>query len=116
MEEQANIVFALATDSVLIGSIAFVKDKVVKHNQGKFSNLARFTTESFVEYVLEEGIKAVDNAVDADVKRRNEKHYIDAMATLTVKEDATLEDLQKYQKQVAALRRKYGIGGDQKQV
>lgn len=109
-------VFAIDSDSALIGTIAFVFDKVKKHNQGKYSNLARFSTESYIQHLLEMGIKAEDNGVDADIKRRNEAAYVEAMAKLSLKNDATLEELQVYHKQVSALKRKYGIGGDAQQV
>jgi hypothetical protein len=115
-------VLVINADHVLVPSIAFVFDKVKKHNQGKFSNLARFSTESFVEYLLEQGIRTVDNAVDADIERRNHAAYIDAMAKLTPP-TPNEKDPQKYADalgvyltQIDKLRVKYGIGGSQKEV
>lgn len=113
---QATNVFAIASDSPMVGTIAFVFDKVKKHNQGKYSNLARFSTEAFVEKLLETGIQAMDNAVDADIKRRNEAAYVDAMGKLTPPTGDDLSALMTYSKQVSALKRKYGIGGDAQQV
>ncbi len=101
----------------MITSIAYVRDKVVKHNQGKFANLSRYSMEGFVEYLMECGINAVDNAVDADIKRRNEAAYVDAMSKLTAPaETAEPDAMVKYFQTIAALKRKFGIGGDQKQV
>lgn len=114
---ESNVVWTLLNDSVLITSIAYVRDKVVKHNQGKFSNLARYSMEGFVEYLMECGINAVDNAVDADIKRRNEAAYVDAMSKLTAPADTASElEMVAYFRQISALKRKYGIGGDQHKV
>ncbi len=115
--EESNVVWTLNEDSILITSIAYVRDKVVKHNQGKFANLARYSREGFVEYLMECGINTVDNAVDADIKRRNEAAYVDAMSKLTAPADTASElEMVAYFRQISALKRKYGIGGDQKQV
>lgn len=117
LESNTNAVWTLTNDSILITSIAYVRDKVVKHNQGKFSNLARYSMEGFVEYLFECGINAVDNAVDADIKRRNEAAYVDAMSKLTAPADtAAPEEMVKYFQAIATLKRKYGIGGDRKEV
>lgn len=116
-QQESNVVWTLLNDSILITSIAYVRDKVVKHNQGKFANLSRYSMEGFVEYLMECGINAVDNAVDADIKRRNEAAYVDAMGKLTQPADLTdVDAMTKYLGACAALKRKYGIGGDQKQV
>lgn len=116
-QKQIKVVFSIDENSTLIPTIAYVFDKVKKHNQGKYSNLARFSTESFVEYLLETGISAVDNAVDADIKRRNEAAYVDAMGKLQAPADATdVDAMGKYLMQCDALKRKYGIGGSQKEV
>jgi len=115
--QKQNIVWTLTNDSILITSVAYVRDKVVKHNQGKFANLARYSMEGFVEYLFECGINAVDNAVDADIKRRNEAAYVDAMSKLVQPADLTdVDAMTKYLTAIATLKRKYGIGGDQKQV
>ena len=119
MKEEATAskqVFAINEDSIHVPTIAFVFDKVKKHNQGKYSNLARFSTESFVEYLLETGITAVDNAVDADIKRRNEAAYVDAMGKLSAPTGDDIDALMTYSRQVSALKRKFGIGGDAKEV
>src|SRR5258708_2565083 len=95
--QKQNVVWTLTNDSILITSIAYVRDKVVKHNQGKFANLSRYSMEGFVEYLMECGINAVDNAVDADIKRRNEAAYVDAMSKLTAPADtAAPEEMVKY--------------------
>lgn len=116
-----QVVLSIDENHVLVPSIAFVFDKVKKHNQGKFSNLARFSRESFTEYLLEQGIRTVDNAVDADIERRNKDAYVQAMAKL--QQPAPDADAQKYADalgkylmQVDALKRRYGIGGSQKEV
>jgi hypothetical protein len=115
--QKQNIVWTLTNDSILITSVAYVRDKVVKHNQGKFANLARYSMEGFVEYLFECGINAVDNSVDSDIKRRNEAAYVDAMSKLTAPaETAEPDAMVKYFQTIAALKRKFGIGGDQKQV
>lgn len=116
-QNETNVVWTLTSDSILITSVAYVFDKVKKHNQGKFANLARYSTEGFVEYLFECGINAVDNAVEADIKRRNEAAYIDAMSKLIAPaETADPNEMAKYFHAIAALKRKFGIGGDQKQV
>lgn len=121
-KQDVAVVLSIDENHVLVPSIAFVFDKVRKHNQGKFSNLARFSRESFCEYLLEQGIRTVDNAVDADMKRRDEAAYVDAMAKLQ-QPSSDEKDPQKYADalgnylmQVDALKRKYHIGGTQKEV
>ncbi len=120
-QSPANVVWTLQNDSILITSIAYVRDKVVRHNQGKYANLSRYSLEGFVEYLLECGINAVDNAVDADIKRRNEAAYVDAMSKLqapdtNLKPDAYAGALTTYMQTISALKRKFQIGGEQKQV
>jgi hypothetical protein len=115
--QESNVVWTLLQDSILITSIAYVRDKVIKHNQGKFANLSRYSLEGFVEYLMECGINAVDNAVDADIKRRNEAAYVDAMSKLTAPADTASElEMVAYFRQISALKRKYGIGGDKQTV
>lgn len=120
--KQIVIVLSIDENHVLVPSIAFVFDKVKKHNQGKFSNLARFSREAFTEYLLEQGIRAVDNAVDADIERRNKEAYVQAMAKLQAPQQdeknpqAYADALGKYLMQIDALKRKFGIGGTQQQV
>lgn len=114
--QEATVVFSLEENSVLVPSIAFVFDKVQKHNQGKYSNLARYSREGFVEYLLETGINAVSNAVDADIKRRNEAAYVDAMSKLTAPTGDSEIELRAYMQAVRNLKRKYGIGGDKQEV
>jgi hypothetical protein len=117
MSETTRVLFTLESDSPLVGTIAFVKDKVVKHNQGKFSNLARYSKEGFIEYLLELGITACDNAVDADVKRRNEAAYVSAMAKLDAPSDPNDTDaMQVYFRRIASLKQKFGIGGTATEV
>lgn len=115
-ESNKNVVWTLTNDSVLITSVAYVRDKVVRHNQGKYANLSRYSLEGFVEYLMECGINAVDNAVDADIKRRNEAAYIDAMSKLTAPATNDADAMVKYFHAIAALKRKFGIGGDQQEV
>jgi len=115
--EQTNIVWSLSNDSILITSIAFIFDRVKQHNQGKYSNLARYSLEGFVEYLMEVGINATNNALDADIDRRNREAFTKAMAQLDPPKD--VEDpvqLQQYANRVTALRRKYHIGGEAKEV
>jgi hypothetical protein len=121
-KQEVAVVITIDENHVLVPSIAFVFDKVRKHNQGKFSNLARFSRESFCEYLLEQGIRTVDNAVDADMKRRDEAAYVEAMAKLQ-QPTPNEKDPQKYADalgayllQVDALKKKFHIGGTQQQV
>lgn len=111
-----STLFSIDTDHVLVPSIQFVQDKVQKHNQGKFSHLARFSRESFVEYLLEQGINSVGNAVDADMERRNKDAYVKAMSRLSPPTSTDAAGIANYLNQVNALRVKYGIGGSQKEV
>lgn len=120
--EEPQIILSIDENHLLVPAIAFVFEKVRKHNQGKFSNLARFSREEFAKYLLEQGIRAVENAVEADMERRNKDAYVNAMAKLqqpNVDEknpEKYANALTTYLRQVDALKRKYGIGGTQQEV
>lgn len=116
-QTESNIVWSLTNDSVLITSVAYVFDRCKKHNQGKYANLSRYSLEGFVEYLMETGINAFDNGLDADIDRRNREGFTKAMAALEPPKDPTdAKQIAEYATRVQQLRRKFHIGGESKEV
>ncbi len=109
---QSTIVWALTQDSPNVLALANLLDKCKKHGQGRFGNIARYSREGFVEVVLESGINALTNAVEADAQRRSREAYCAAVSNIIPPADATdVKAMTAYAQAVAQLQRKHGIGG-----
>lgn len=113
---EAKVIWALQSDSAAALAVGITREAIQKYNQGKFSQLARFSPESLIEYFLELGMRATISAIDADMERKNKDGYAKESAKLDSPNPENVDELIAYAGKMKALRVKYGIGGEKQKV
>jgi hypothetical protein len=115
-KDVATLIYQVMSDSVTALAIGVTREAILKHNQGKFAQLAHYNVESLVTHFLELGMRSTLTAIDADRERRNKEAYVSEMSKLEAPNPEDIDQLVKYAASCKALRAKYGIGGDKQQV
>ena len=107
---EATIVWGISKDSHLALALAAIAEKASRFGKGDYS------VEHWAEDLLLRGLKTFDNYLDADKERRDKEMYFAAERKLTLPNPQNPADLARYAEAIMQLRRKYGIGGEKKQV
>jgi hypothetical protein len=110
------IIWQLASDSAMALQVGITREEIAKHGQGKFAQLARYSPDSLIEYLLELGMRSTLTAIEADRERRNKDAFTSEMSRLESPNPGNLDELIAYAAKCKALRSKYGIGGDKQKV
>ena len=121
MAEQAKanetkVVFSLTEDSNMFKAIGLVADKAQRYRNEIHS------VQYWTEFLLAKGISTHLNYLDNDKERRDKDAYVAEMNRLVAPPPLDMNDPKSVQANVAyaqatqSLRRKYGQGGEQKQL
>lgn len=111
-----QVIWQLQSDSATALQVGITSEAIAKYNQGKYAQLARFSPESLIEYLLELGMAATLSGIKADKERRNKDGYAQESAKLETPNPENVDELIAYASKMKVLRAKYGIGGEKQKV
>jgi uncharacterized protein YjcR len=108
--EESKVIFALRSDSKMFEAIAIVAEKAERYRNENHS------VEYWAEDLLLRGIKSFSDYLDNDHERRMRENFRKEIEKLATPDPANIDAMVAYATKVGSLKRKYGIGGEQKAI